>query len=453
MENTTLTISFTALFLTLILSPRRAWIVFCAVLLLYPQPLTVSIGTVDFSSGRIVILGVLANALFIGRTWRRMRFDWMDLLVLLFFITETISYAMAAPSDIVFENRGGVFYDRVFPYFAVRMILHTREDILYFFRWLTILAVPMAIASFYESLTGVNAFGFALRYYNWGLSEADPAGYIRLGFHRATSTFGNYIALGLFFSAVIPLCTSLWTYIDPKKRSRLMFCLFALGLGVFSSLSSAPFFSFLTSMGLLSLFFIRRFWVFPVGAFVMLMAFVEAYSNRHFYEVLTSFALDPATAYYRIGLINEALGGGMKDHWLYGYGYVGIGPGSINNETFHWVHKDFTNIYIGYLATTGLVGLIPYLLINVLYYVRLVQSYLAARELNEKWLVWCFAVLMISWNIAMMTVAPVSQTNQLLHIFIALCCNLRYSFGQVEVPHVHRHFRASWLAQWRASHA
>lgn len=460
MQNLTLLISFTALLLTLILSPRRAWLVFCAILVLYPQPLTVSIGSIDFSSGRIVILGVLANAILINKLYRRTRFELMDFLVLLFFTAESTSYALAAPARMVIENRGGVFYDTVFPYFALRMIMHTKKDLLFFFRGLTLIAVPLALASFYECITGQNVFSFALQHYNWGLSVVDPAGHMRMGFYRATSSFGNYIALGLFFSATIPMCFALWPYIDRKNTVKLLICLAILGLGVFSSMSSAPLFSFVITMGLLGCFIIRRFWSLPVGAFVLLLLFIEIFSNRHFYEVLTGLALDAGTAYYRIGLIEEAFGGGMKGHWLFGFGYVGIGPGSINNATFTWEHRDFTNIYIGYLATTGLVGLIPYLLINILYYARLVQAGKLAKTVSDKWLVWCFATLMLSWNVSMFTVAPVSQTNQLLHIFIAVCCCLKVAMATDEAPldqsyrgARHLRYRDSWVAQWRSNHA
>jgi hypothetical protein len=154
------------------------------------------------------------------------------------------------------------------------------------------------------------------------------------------------------------------------------------------------------------------------------MLFVEVFSNRHFYHVLTRFALNSKTAHYRIALIDEAFGGGMDRHWLFGYGYVGVDP-MADNKNFTWEHKDLTNIYIAKLARFGLVGLIPFLFVNVLFYRRLIQASLRTRRSDEKWLFWCIGSAMVGLNIAMMTVTALAQFDVLFHMLIAVCENTR----------------------------
>ena len=153
------------------------------------------------------------------------------------------------------------------------------------------------------------------------------------------------------------------------------------------------------------------------------LIFVEVYSNRHFYHVLSGFAFSAENAYYRIALMEEAFGGGMTGHWLFGYGYVGIGPGNFN-DNFNWEHIDLVNIYICKLAQVGLFGLTPFIAINVLYYRRLCQAGLAARRKEDLWFVWCYASALVGWNIAMLTVSALSQLETLLGIFVAICNNM-----------------------------
>ena len=117
--------------------------------------------------------------------------------------------------------------------------------------------------------------------------------------------------------------------------------------------------------GFLSGYSLRKHWRVIVIFLFLSCAFVEFYSNRHFWEVPTRFAFSSRNAAYRIGLVYEAFGGGMDGHWVMGYGYVGVGPGN-DNTNFHWHHRDIVNIYIGILARVGLVGLLPYLVVNFL---------------------------------------------------------------------------------------
>jgi O-antigen ligase len=113
----------------------------------------------------------------------------------------------------------------------------------------------------------------------------------------------------------------------------------------------------------------------------------------------------------------------MTGHWLFGYGYVGVGPGNDNTD-FHWEHQDLTNIYIHILARAGLIALIPYLIVNFLYYRRLYQAARYATTQSDVWLIWCFAAALVGWNISMMTVSALAQIETLLFMFIALCANM-----------------------------
>jgi len=421
MESLTILIAVAGSVLVLLLRPCYALCVYCAVMVCYPPFLTVPVGPVDFSVSRIMILPLLFNAIFLRKTVRETKLDWVDGLVAMAFVGKAFGIAQTVPLGQCLTGEGGVAFDTLLPYIATRCIIHTKKDLLTLFKALIITGIPLAIMGAYETITGRNPVGFMVPYYGFGMAERMRT-VERFGLTRASVTFGNYINFGLFFAALAPICLGLWKQRVWKMSVILSCCAFLL-LGAFSSISSAALFSLYISFAMLACFPFRRYWPLMAGAGLGMIVFVECYSNRHAYEVLTRFALSPTTAYYRIGLFQEALGGGMDGHWLYGYGYVGIGPGN-DNTNFHWEHQDITNIYIAKLVRGGLVALIPFLVLNVFYYRRLYEAYRSSRSPADEWLVWCIAAALVGWNVAMMTVAALELVNTLLHMLIAVCCGL-----------------------------
>jgi hypothetical protein len=246
--------------------------------------------------------------------------------------------------------------------------------------------------------------------------------YSRLGMQRAVVTFAHPIAFGMCCALVAPLVLSLrgssgWP--DGWVAGLTA----AACLGVFASLSAGP----LLSLSCSALVFVAYWNWRPVAALALIAAIVLAvfgwYTGRSYVEILASLTFNATNAVYRVGLITEALGGGMSGHWLTGYGYVGVGPGT-DNTNFHWQHQDLVNLYIQILVRSGLLGLIPYLMVNALYYVHLFESFSMAKSRAASWLPVCVLAAMLGWNVGMLTVSPVSQTQQLLYIGIALSANM-----------------------------
>jgi O-antigen ligase len=123
-------------------------------------------------------------------------------------------------------------------------------------------------------------------------------------------------------------------------------------------------------------------------------------------------------------LIEEAFGGGMSGHWLEGFGYIGVGETEFVNPQFEWEHEDMVNLYIAELARTGLLGAIPFMLVNFYPYRRLYQAGIKSRRTADLWLVHCFAAAMLGWHNAMMTVGSVGQTRVLLFLLFAAANNM-----------------------------
>lgn len=411
--------------LVLNLKPIQGFSIYLAAFVWYPQPLTVSLGTIDFSLGRVVIIVFLMSLLLRGEI-RRFRWSMMDSLVMLYLIGRIFALSHTVPANVFLEREGGDFVDTVFPYFAARIVIYDKERLLIFIKSLAYVAVPLAFLGMYQSVTGHNPVAFLERYYSWGLDG--PTAVLRRGnFYRANGTFTIHIIFGLFFAGIAPLVTGLYGKGVLNNRIVIILTVIVM-LGALSSMSSAPLFALVTSMFILAVFPFQKYTRIFLIAFVCLAIFLEFYSNRHWYEVMTRFAYNSRTASYRIGLYNEAFGGGMTGHWLFGFGYVGVGSGSVNNSLFNWEYQDLVNIYIHQLVNYGLSGVIFYLAMNVYYYLRIYIAYQIAQTVSDKWLIWTLMASLIGWNLAMMTVAALGQVGTLLFIFMAIAYNLKFIF-------------------------
>lgn len=407
--------SLAALFST----PRRALIIYLSVMFLYPQHLTLNIGSISFTTSRILILVVLTNIFFRTPFASQLKWNWLDFFVMAAFLGKCIALVATTDALRLIERQGGLLIDTVFPYFATRLIVTSRKDLISIIKSLTFIAIPLAIIGVYESVTGQNLYSFLQSNDAWMSYEQE----LRHGFYRAVGPVGIPINFGLVFAVVFPICLGLRYYPKIRKKWVLSGCAFTI-VGVLSSMSSAPFFSTAVSVAAIFFYPLRKHWRVFLVLFLTCCLAVELFSSRHFYQIFDRLALNPKTARYRIGLVEEALGGGMKDHWLTGYGLVGIGKTEESTHSdFNWEHDDFVNIYIGILACYGLLGLLPYFGLNILYYRRLHQAFARATFLPDRWLIWCFLSSMVGWNVAMLTVGAFG-VNTLLHILIANIGNL-----------------------------
>jgi hypothetical protein len=399
------------------LAPARGLIVYLLVLLFYPQYLAISTGSLDWTTSRIVAISLLLRIITYRVQPADYRLVWMDILILAEYLGDTFAHFLTVPdAALVAERQGGHFLNYVVPYLLVRYSLRSRDDVFRFFRWIPYIALPLAAIGIFQSLTGHNPYAFLRAYSPWdiGGQELD----VRYGLYRADGPFGNKAAFGLFFAMALAIHIG-GVFADRIRISAWLTRAAVICVGLVSSVTSAPLFAAVVTMGWIGMRPLRKWLPYLFAAFLAFILLVELYSDRHFYHVLTRFSMDKSNAYYRILLIEEALGGGMDGHWFAGYGYVGVGPGT-DNTNFHWERKDFVNIYIGKLATGGLLNLIPFLMLNAYYYFALYRASQLAKDFAAHWMIWCFTAGLIGWNVAMMTVGALQQTQMLFAMFMGV---------------------------------
>jgi hypothetical protein len=415
MEGMTLFVGLAASAFVLLLSPIYGFVVYVGSLAWYPSFLSVQVGTIDFTVRRMVIIALFAKLFLQTDLSRRFKFIWLDKIMIMYFLAQFAAGAVTVQSlGAFFENRVGAMFDMVLPYFAVRMIVRNKTDYITLLKGMLIVAAPLAVIGFYQCITGTNLLGFLrARATIGGASYTSKA---RLGLFRATAVFPHAIIYGLFFATLAPICAGILRTV--KNYRGIYFAGIALLIiGVFSSMSSGPFLAALLSAMFIAVYWCRKYWKPIVAMIIIMCGSVEIISNRHFYDVLGSFTLNPATAYYRSRLIDVALfEGGMSGHWLTGYGYntdPGWGP-RIDGRR----HTDTVNHYILVLSRYGLVGLIPFLAMNIAAVQRLVQAYNTSTGRRDRWLIWCLSGGYFGLVGALMSVALFGQADTVYYVLL-----------------------------------
>jgi len=418
MESVTLFVAAAASALVFFLSPVYGLVIYVAVLAFYPSYLAVSVGTVDFTLRRIVIMVIFANLFLRTSLPGRFKFIWLDKIIIMYFCCQVLAGATTTQSLMAFlENRAGGDFDMVLPYFAVRMIIRNKQQYLALLKGILIIAAPVAIIGFYQCLTGKNPVGFFKEYGAWETSTYVPIS--RIGFFRADVVFSHSIMYGLFFAMFGPVCAGILH--SAKGHKTLCWIGLALmGVGVFSSMSSGPMLAALLAIFFIMLYRWRKYWKPVVIIIIIMCGSVEIMSNRHFYDVLGGFTLNPATAWYRSKLMDVALfEGGMSGHWLAGYGY-NADPGwkdKIDGRD----HTDIVNHYLLVLSRFGLVGLVPFLAMVICSLKRLITAYKTAITEADKWLIWSLVASLFGLYVSLFSVSLFGQPTTVYYILIGFC--------------------------------
>jgi len=391
MQHLTLIVAACASVLICCTSPITGLAVYVASFTWYPMYMTVSVGTIDFNANRIAILALWGSLLCRTKLAKGFKFIWPDKLLILYFCGQIAAglSTTQSPTDFL-VNRAGAVFEIVLPYFALRVVLDSKDSYIRLLKSVLWVAAPVALMGFYESLTAYNPMHALKRYCPWRSETSMNMPNPRSGFYRAFNSFGHPIMFGMFFAILGPICTGVIksTKRNGKVWSRIGIALMALG--VFSSMSSGPFMAALFALVFILLYHFRGHLKAMLVIVILLCMLVEVTSNRHFYEVVDRFTFNSATAWYRSRLIEVALfEGGMSGHWIAGFGQNADPGWGLRID--HRSHTDMVNHYLLVLSRYGLVGFVPFLALIVSVSKELIKAYKSAVGKSEQWLVWCMA--------------------------------------------------------------
>jgi hypothetical protein len=421
MEAVTLFVTLVGGILVFSLAPVYGLVVYLVAMTWYPSYLTVPLGTIDFTVGRMVIAALFANLFLQTDLPGRFKITFLDKAVLMYFGSTVVAGAFTAPELTGFlVNRAGAFFDEVLSYLAVRIIVRGREQYLILLKAVLVIAGPLALLGLYQTLTGNNPVGFLLKYHAWkGISlTREYVSENRLGFFRANVTFDVTIMFGMFFAIFGPVCAGVLRSLGANPW-RWKLGLFLMGMGVFASMSSGPLLTLLLAIAFLAFYRYRVYRWTAIGVVAAMCLVVEIISNRHFYNVIDRFTFDSQTAWYRSRLMEVAISeNGMAGHWLTGFGFADPGWGwSITmTET-----TDMVNHYLLVLCRYGLVGFIPFMVLLVATWRSLFKGFWKLKRDPDRWLVWSLASSFFALLISFFTVSLFGPPTTFFFIIIGFC--------------------------------
>lgn len=374
---------------------------------------TVSVGTIDFSVGRIVIIALFIRIFFGTNLTGKFKAIWLDRFVVILFVAEVLAgFTTIEPMRLI-EYRSGDFFDMALPYFAVRLIITSKKQYISLLKAIACASSVLTVLAVYESLTGHNLVKF-------GRSLSSPE--IRLNlFYRARTTFRHPIYFGVFSAMVGGVCMGL---VKNVRRNALFYKILVglLFLGCFSSMSSGGLLAMVGALLFIGFFRYRYYWKQAIVGVVIMCCVVEVISNRHFYDVIDRLTFNAETAWYRGRLFEVAFfEGGMSGHWLTGYGFEEPGWG-LKIDTRK--HTDMVNHYLLELCRYGLVGFIPFIAVIIAAIRSLFKNFWLLANNEDTWLVWCLAGALIGVLLAFNSVSLFGQPMTMLFMMFGACGTL-----------------------------
>jgi len=411
LEAITLIIAAAGCLLVFFLRPVYGLAVYVIVSMWYPYCVgKVSVGTIDFSVGRIVIIALFTRLLSDANFVNRFKIVWLDRLVVILFAAEIVAGFTTIPAMKLIEYRSGDFFDMALPYFAVRLIITSKQQYIALLKAIAWSAGILAVFACYELLTGHNLLAL-------GRNLTVPE--IRLNlFHRAQTTFRHPIYWGVFSAMTWAVCMGLVKSVN-KNAFVYKILIGLMFLGAFSSMSSGALLVMVGAIGFIAFYRCRHYWKQAIIAIILMCAMVEVISNRSFYRIIDRFTFNAQTAWYRARLFEVAFfEGGMSGHWLCGYGFDEPGWGE---KIDTMANTDMVNHYLLQLSRYGLIGFIPFCAVIIAAIKKLFEGFWLMKSNKDQWLIWCIAGGLFGVLLAINSVSLFGQPMTMLFMMFGFC--------------------------------
>lgn len=384
-----------------------------AAAMIWPEFLRVPLGLIEASAPRLIALLLLGAAL-ARRRQRAVRGCGVDRIVLILWLW-TILASLLADGEFSHHVTGmiGRGLDTILMYFVVRFYVTSTEDLRKLALWLAFVAVVMGVLGIVETTTTRTPYEGMEAFRTW--SWIDKEDQFRYGFLRAKGSMDVHIYFGM---AMMLLTGMLWSINKGFPAGSIgRWSILLAVLGTLSSMSSGPW----LGCALIFLFGLYRFKpslirpsLYLVGAMAV---FLEAASNRHFYNLIDYLALDPHTAWYRTRLL-EVAATHLSDFWL-------IGTGS--NWPHHWGpildgrnHVDVVNHFL----IVGLYGGLPAMFLYISSHYQAVKYVSAMRKSSTDPALglvgFCLVCVLLSLDFSSLSVGLYGPPQILSYILLAL---------------------------------
>lgn len=417
MTHVTLTVAIVASILVLCLRPAKAFAIYIAAMLLYPNYLAVKLGVFDISVGRIVVTVLLFRCLANSKIISNFKWSRLDTWVSIYLIVISIGIPLVSykqPILKVLENRSGFLMNTFFAYLVARFCITDRAALITAAKWIAVVLVPLAVLGVTEALTGWKPFVPLKQYMTW----QDPSRgvyHTRFGFHRAEGPSGQPIMFGTTFLIFLPLVYCLRH--EHNYWRPLAYLLSGIVIvGALSSMSSGPWVLLILMIFCLFLEH-RRHWVKSLLILaVIFCVLAEIGSNRPLHYVVTSYSnMLGGSGWHRAKLIDLAIE--HFDEWVL-IGYGGLDPGW--GEALWGKYSDITNQYIAVGVKYGLLGVIVLCGMLACAIRSLVKAYKAVEEPALSSWIWSLGTIIVVVMVAFTSCAYFNQTRSFIYAILGI---------------------------------
>ncbi|HEV2302422.1 MAG TPA: O-antigen ligase family protein [Stellaceae bacterium] len=302
--------------------------------------------------GRLVLLAlapvmVLSFAHLIGS--HRYRFVLSDLFMPAALAWMIIALATTGDIDVALKSGGAAGLDLVGPYLLMRGLLSTRGQIHGVVRLFCIVAAIAGPLGLADTLAGSyivhDALGKLTGYAYFHPLLVNSVDLHRLGLFRAEGIFPHPILFG------IVMCYALMLTEDVRGAARPL-CRIGTGIGLFLSLSSAPWMGLILGLALLAYLRLAPFphrWLVLLTVAALVSGAVFIFVPNPFSFIFRHFTLQPETAWYRLLIWQYAGFDVMKSP------VIGIG---VTQAWFRpgWMGASVDSLWLGTAMAYGIPG-------------------------------------------------------------------------------------------------
>jgi hypothetical protein len=382
--------------------PRRK--VIAAVLaagVLLPSGISVAVGGLHFPALRLLLAAVGLRYV-LRRDLKPGRLNVLDKVFLAWALSNAITFCILWTSMGAVTNKFGFLWTTLGGYFAVRLLIRDKADVIYTIKVLAVLMMIIAPAMEFEHITRRNLFSVL------GAQEFASVRYTSI---RAQGPFEHAIIAGTIGAMLIPIWVGLWW--QGKRYRRLA------GLGIAASVvmaiacaSSTPIMT--TGAALLALF------LWPLRQNMRIIRRVAAGA------IVALHLIMKAPVWFLLARLGGTLGGSgyhraeLIDNFVHHFSEWWL-VGTQNNANWGYDMWDVDNAYVAAGIGGGLITFILFLAIMVYAYKRIGKSRRLARKSRpDERLIWAMGACLFANTVGFFGIIYFDQSILIFYCILAM---------------------------------
>lgn len=347
--------------------------------------------------------------------FKLLQINILDKFILTWIIVKFIIYIILYQTMEAFIFQAGFMYNALGLYFLLRCAINSLEDITALFKVTAVSILPLAMIMLNEAITGMNLFSqFG------GVPEISE---FRNGRVRCQGPFRHPILAGSFGAAMMPVAVALWWQKGQKYISVIGFI--SATIITISAASSGPFIAYVSGVGALFLWVIRKNMKLVRWAAVAMILMLAAVMKAPFYYIIERVSsIVGGSGWYRSYLIEQTVNN-FSDWWLIGT------KNSADWMPFHLTisEKEFADItseYIAQAVNGGLISLVLFVVILVFSFkiIGKALNTIKDHDFAEQFLIWTLGVILFVHMVSFISVSYYDQIIVLWYLLLAMIASL-----------------------------